>query len=235
MHGWGLRPVHFYFIFLSSPRANQRITPPPPVYRVRSIKSRVGLSSPAAASMRRLSHMKHKHAAPPVTPPSAARVSNAAHAGAMTPVSEGTAPHIPTVALKREPVHEKTPVLAETAAAAVEASQARWREQRGGVETGDPAANNVCYGNLLPFYYPPGGPGATVGCHGFGVDLGGGGGADGGAFGEAMAAAQQSFDVARMASRRSSIEEALYGSCFKRSSFSAWVRDKIFVFFVALR
>lgn len=180
--------------------------------------------------MQRLSDMKHKQAAPPVTPPPATRVSNAAHAGGMTPVSEGTAARIPTVALKREPADEKIPVLAETAAAAVEASQARWREQRGGVETGDPAANDVCSGNLLPFYYPAGVPSVPPGCHGIGMDLGGGGGADGGAFGEAVAAAQQSFDVARMASRRSSIEEALYGSCFKRSSFSAWVRDKICFF-----
>ena len=97
---------------------------------------------------------------------------------------------------------------------------------------------DACSGTLLPFYFAPaesegggggaGGSGDAAAWAG-GGDLSGGGvgggrvvaedGSGGGGIAEAEQAAMM------MAARRSSLEEALYGACYKRTSFSnAWVR-----------
>lgn len=189
--------------------------------------------------------VKPEHVATPrVTPPHAAGVHNPpAHVRTMTPVVGSTIMdainnNTMVVSPKRELFDDKPPVLAEAAAAAVKASQARWRAQcAGGVEAGEPAVNDMCNGSLLPFYYPSVGPvAAAAGCHGIGVGLGGDG-AGRSAFSGTVPAAQDTFDAVRMVSRRSSVEEALYGSCFKRSSFTAWVSSTTYwvVRCVALR
>ena len=94
---------------------------------------------------------------------------------------------------------------------------------------------DACSGSLLPFYFAPsesdsvaGGGGGSGDAAWAGGDLSGGGvgggrvvaedGSGGGGIAEAEHAAMM------MAARRSSLEEALYGACYRRSSFSnAWV------------
>lgn len=125
-------------------------------------------------------------------------------------------------------------------------SQARWRENRlkaadagncsGGGGGGDNMScggrsleTDACSGSLLPFYFAPneiipGDGGQGDGGGGERGAFGCGGGSGG--IGEAHYAART------MASRRSSLEEALYGSCLKRPSFNSWVsvvRDIVLV------
>ena len=186
-----------------------------------------------------MSKVDTKHELPRVPAPASAII---APDRVTTPAVMEPPPAVMTPA-KLRAADRKAAAAAATAAAAVVAAAAatgpapegsRWRENRlkvanSGGGTGDGPGNNsisdnrsfetdACSGSLLPFYFAPNeimtGDGGGQGGVAFGA---GGGGA--GSIEEAHYAART------MASRRSSLEEALYGSCLKRPSFNSWVSE----------